>query len=129
MTTVIGKPYAYEQLKGVREIRLITLHQCTGSDAISLTINHAYLDEKPTYEALSYVWGPQTPSYPIRCNHGTIAVGGSLRDALQHLRKPDASRVLWIDRIAINQKDLDERTQQVNIMGDIYSSASLSLSG
>jgi Heterokaryon incompatibility protein (HET) len=109
MTTAIASPYTYEQLNGAREIRLITLYQGAGPDAISLTIDHAYLDEKPEYEALLYVWGPQAPSYPVRCHHGSIAVGENLRDALQHLRKPDAPRVLWIDRIAINQEDLNER--------------------
>ena len=47
-----------------------------------------------------------------------------ISDALRYLRKPDAERVLWIDRIAINQEDLKERAAQVGLMSEIYSSAS-----
>ncbi|KAH6667505.1 heterokaryon incompatibility [Halenospora varia] len=88
-------------------------------------LNTLLLTKKPAYEALSYVWGPQNPSHPVQCNNDNLAVGGNLRDALRYLRKPDAPRVLWIDRIAINQEDMAERAQQVSLMGDIYSSASL----
>ena len=47
-----------------------------------------------------------------------------ISDALRYLRKPDAERVLWIDRIAINQEDLKKRAAQVGLMSEIYSSAS-----
>ena len=30
---------------------------------------------------------------------------------------------IWADAVCINQNDLDERSSQVSIMGDIYSSA------
>jgi len=33
------------------------------------------------------------------------------------------ARVVWIDAICINQDDLDERSSQLQIMGDIYSQA------
>jgi hypothetical protein len=96
-------------------------------DPISLIIERTSLDEKPVYDALSYVWGPQIPSYTVECNGGCLAIGGSLRDALLAFRKSDAPLTLWIDRIAINQDDVAERTQQVNLMADIYRSASLAV--
>jgi len=125
MALATANTYKYERLNGTRDIRLITLRPGTGNETILLTIEHTSLDKRLAYEALSYVWGPQNPSHPVRCNNGSLAVGENLRDALLCLRKPDAPRVLWIDRIAINQDDMDERTQQVGLMGDIYSSASL----
>ena len=51
-------------------------------------------------------------------------LGSSLYYALHHLRQPDQSRYLWIDAICINQEDLDERSQQVGLMRQIYSQAS-----
>lgn len=33
---------------------------------------------------------------------------------------PDKPRVLWIDAICINQADMQERSRQVTMMGDIY---------
>lgn len=125
MAASTSNSYNYERLSGAREIRLIILAQGTDDETISLTIEHTSLDQRPSYEALSYVWGPQNPSHPVRCNEGSLAIGENLRDALRCLRKPDSPRVLWIDRIAINQNDVDERTQQVGLMADIYSTASL----
>jgi hypothetical protein len=60
----------------------------------------------------------------VSCDEAFLEIGESLRDALQYLRKPRAPRVLWIDRIAINQEDLKERAAQVELMADIYSLAS-----
>jgi hypothetical protein len=125
MAASTSDSYNYERLSGAREIRLIILAQGTDDEIISLTIEHTSLDQRPSYEALSYVWGPQNPSHPVRCNEGSLAIGENLRDALRCLRKPDSPRVLWIDRIAINQNDVDERTKQVGLMADIYSAASL----
>jgi hypothetical protein len=125
MASATANTYKYERLNGARDIRLITLCPGVGDETILLNIEHASLDQRPAYEALSYVWGPQNPSHPVQCDNASLAVGGNLRDALRCLRKPDAPRVLWIDRIAINQEDMDERAQQVGLMGDIYSSASL----
>jgi hypothetical protein len=127
MALAAANTYKYESLNGPRDIRLITLYPGTGNETILLTIEHTSLDKRPAYEALSYVWGPQNPSHPVRCNNGMLAIGENLRNALLCLREPDAPRVLWIDRIAINQEDVDERTQQVGLMGDIYSSASLAI--
>lgn len=116
--------YSYTKLEGLRDVRLITLRPGIGDDPISVEISHKSLDEQPIFEALSYVWGSQAPSYSIKCKNTVIEVGGSLRNALQCIRSPDTPRVLWIDRICINQDDINERIQQVGIMGDIYGLAS-----
>jgi hypothetical protein len=99
------------------------LHHGTGQDPISLTISHSSLDGAPIYEALSYVWGPQNPSQTIQCNDGVLEIGENLVAALLCLRMPATSRLLWIDRVAINQGDIEERTRQVGLMADIYTSA------
>jgi hypothetical protein len=44
----------------------------------------------------------------------------NLGAALQQLRYSDRTRILWVDAICINQKDLDELARQVSIMGDVY---------
>jgi hypothetical protein len=48
----------------------------------------------------------------------------NLLDALRRLRSTSKSRLLWIDAICINQRNLDERAEQVPLMGKIYSGAS-----
>lgn len=47
----------------------------------------------------------------------------NLACALSYLRYQDSERVLWIDAICANQKDLQERSQQVKRMASIYSIA------
>ncbi len=47
----------------------------------------------------------------------------SLYDALTVLRLPDWPRVFWIDQIAINQRDVAEKSAQVQLMGQIYGKA------
>ena len=42
--------------------------------------------------------------------------------ALRRLRDPAVSRILWIDAICINQSDKNEKSHQVAMMGEIYSS-------
>ena len=53
-----------------------------------------------------------------------LRVGYNLRDALLHLRfHPSVNtnpRVLWVDRICINQDDIEERASQVQLMHAIY---------
>jgi hypothetical protein len=47
-------------------------------------------------------------------------VGRNLYRAFIRLRQPDRARTLWIDAVCINQKDMDERAQQVELMGKVY---------
>jgi hypothetical protein len=49
-----------------------------------------------------------------------VAVNVNLGLALQHLRHATESRWLWVDAICINQQDLEERADQVKLMGDVY---------
>jgi hypothetical protein len=42
---------------------------------------------------------------------------------LSKLRAPDSSQLPWIDAICINQDDLDEKSRQVLLIGDIYKNA------
>lgn len=80
-----------------------------------------------SYEALSYVWGPQEPLHDLLCGEikpRVLRIGPNLLDALLHLRfHPSINtnpRVLWIDRICINQDNIDERASQVQLMHSIY---------
>ena len=81
----------------------------------------ASLDEKPTYEALSYEWGSsKSQTLPIKLDGHVRQV----QENLYYQRLNDHTRTLWIDAICINQADTLERNQQVAQMGSIYSLAS-----
>ena len=106
-----------------REIRTLTLKGGSHHDELSCVLKVVSLNDAPHYEALSYVWGPADDAQNIRVNDKTITVTRYLEIALRYLRKPATDRVLWIDAICINQKDVTERNSQVTFMGDIYRSA------
>ncbi|CVK91471.1 related to heterokaryon incompatibility protein (het-6OR allele) [Fusarium mangiferae] len=83
------------------------------------------------FVALSYVWGyPKRkegePPYLITVDGVAFEVGPNLYFALTQLSCSTRVRQgfkVWIDAICINQADLDERSQQVTRMRDIYQSA------
>jgi WD repeat-containing protein 55 len=75
------------------------------------------------YTALSYVWGNSAFVKPVTCNGNPFKATLNLDLALRYLRRTDVSVMLWVDQICINQGDLNEKTQQVLLMGKIYGRA------
>ncbi|KAI1855263.1 hypothetical protein JX265_006594 [Neoarthrinium moseri] len=63
----------------------------------------------------------------IFCNGMSVKVHASLYSALLQLRKCRVDEEYWIDAICMNQADDQEKTQQVQMMGQIYSAAQLVL--
>ena len=93
------------------------------------------LDEKASYDALSYAWGQdQTaalPDRPFRVKRSasgttqTINVTRSVESALERLWYDNRNRPIWIDQISIDQDDWEEKSAQMKIMGYIYEASSL----
>ncbi|KAH7392149.1 heterokaryon incompatibility protein-domain-containing protein [Phaeosphaeria sp. MPI-PUGE-AT-0046c] len=81
---------------------------------------------RPSYEALSYVWGTENAETLVQVvpSSHSLPVRQNLYDAMKHLRKQRVSRFLWVDAISINQVDVAERNRQVRRMGNIYKYAS-----
>jgi Heterokaryon incompatibility protein (HET) len=105
-----------------REIRLVILAPGSFEDDVHCTLRRVSLDENVEYEALSYTWGDPSITDEIFLHSQSFQVTTNLVSALRHLRHADMSRprTLWVDAIAINQQNVQERAQQVGIMGDIY---------
>jgi len=119
-------PLQYRKLdasNGRQPFRLIHILPGEFSRPIECYLNHYTLDECPEYECLSYCWGLSTDKVPIVCNEATLHITPSLESALHYLRDENDPRTIWIDQIAINQEDIEERTQQVRIMRTIYENA------
>ncbi|KAL7803836.1 heterokaryon incompatibility domain-containing protein [Trichoderma afarasin] len=114
----------YAPLVRPLEIRVLILHPGKKGSPIECTLEHRRLgSSKAQFDALSYVWGNPAVTGEITCNNRRRSVGRNLYDALERLRLPDEERVLWIDALCINQADNQEKTQQVRLMGEIYSKA------
>ncbi|EHK23063.1 uncharacterized protein TRIVIDRAFT_222322 [Trichoderma virens Gv29-8] len=113
----------YTPLVRPLEIRVLILHPGKKGSPVECTLKHGRLGSKLQFDALSYVWGSPAATEEITCNNRRRKVGRNLYDALERLRLPDEDRILWIDALCINQADNKEKTQQVRLMGEIYSRA------
>ncbi|KAL9035893.1 MAG: hypothetical protein Q9180_004608, partial [Flavoplaca navasiana] len=127
--------YVYDRLDpDRRQIRICAIHSGSFEDPIQCSLRTTSLDDNPKYETLSYAWGAPVFDHTVLVDGAVLKVTKSLHDALRYLRprkqcsgavdEPpwdrDAIGVLWVDAICINQADLDERSSQVCLMGDIY---------
>ncbi|KAE9382019.1 HET-domain-containing protein, partial [Stipitochalara longipes BDJ] len=108
------------------EIRLLVLVPGSGSKSIHCRLATVKLQtqaEVPVYEALSYMWGPPSPSTLIYVNDTPFEVRNNLFEALKQLPYEYFPRCLWVDAICINQKDNSERGHQVAIMSSVFRAA------
>lgn len=121
-----------------QQIRVLTLLPGRDDDALKGYLRTVSIDcdPIPAYEALSYVWGSTEHMATMAIRNETasessnedqvfssIAITQNLLIALPYLRYPDKLRHLWIDALCINQKDLAERSSQVQRMHDIFNAA------
>jgi Heterokaryon incompatibility protein (HET) len=104
-------------------IRLVIVYPGELTEPIRFKIIHTTWGKKPEFEALSYVWGVQTPETKIFSSEGYLVVVPNLKDALRRLRSSLKSRALWVDKICINQQDDIERGHQVQAMHIIFGTA------
>ena len=147
----ITEEMIYQSLTGTHDIRVLELYAGESEDELSCSLHIcSVLFEYPVehvtelgtqyrphtlhatsctsgtpvwYTALSYVWGNPALVKTMTCNGKNFAITKNLDLALHHLRRTDVSIMLWVDQICINQDDLQEKGQQVNLMGTIYQRA------
>ena len=105
-----------------KQIRLLLVLPGEFKDPICCNLLVAHLDEKPYYKALSYVWGDPSKRLPIFVNGQEHEITTNLYRALRRIRNEFEVRVLWVDALCINQSVIHERSYQVSLMKDIYSS-------
>lgn len=101
-------------------IRLLTVWPGAWDDEVRCDLQHTSLDDKPSYEALSYTWGDANDTRQISLGGYPWSVTANLEVAIRYLRQEDRPRVIWIDALCINQADLEERARQVPRMQQIY---------
>ncbi|USP81699.1 hypothetical protein yc1106_08973 [Curvularia clavata] len=106
-----------------KEIRLLHLHPGNWNDDIECHLETVSLNNHPSFQAISYVWGDATKKQHITVNGHQLAVTENVVTGLQRLRTENEVLTLWLDAVCINQSDTHERSEQVQCMGEIYSSA------
>lgn len=126
--------YKFLPLTGPSEIRLFKFSKfVTLGDQIyiSCTIEHANLDDNPTYAAISYVWGSLDDIMPVLIGDDKfLMVTRTLMEVLFRFSGANTptdtgntTRLLWTDQLCINQYDSSERGKQVVLMRRIYTQA------
>ncbi|KAF3040698.1 hypothetical protein E8E12_005742 [Didymella heteroderae] len=125
MSHVIQADSSYHgQALKAGEIRLLTIFWTT-SDEYELRTQCHELNENLEFDAVSYVWGTEPASIPVKCNDATLYITPTAFEMLGYLYlfKPDPEYPIWVDAICIDQGDADEKAVQVPLMHRIYSKA------
>src|SRR3569833_3344611 len=101
------------------EIRLLQLSprhsKSTVAEPASLEVSlaHAFLDQNPEFDALSYAWGVASDTRTITLQGQPYQITVNLFNALRDVRYDAKPRTLWADALCINQSDRAEREEQV----------------
>lgn len=123
--------YYSSLLPGADNIRLLRLlpraNESTESTGLQCELFEYSLQDQGKrthlYEALSYTWGGEEKPCSITIKEQKLDITTNLYAALLRLRDRSLERIIWIDAICINQKNLEEQGQQVQLMAMIYSKA------
>ncbi|KAH9206405.1 heterokaryon incompatibility protein-domain-containing protein, partial [Leptodontidium sp. 2 PMI_412] len=105
------------------EIRLLKLKRWIPFLGVRADLYHVKLADKPVYEAISYTWGTSNEEREVSINGRPFVTSTSTYDTLYGRSSMFRSRVLWIDYICIDQTNNLEKGSQVNMMTEIYESA------
>ncbi|KAK5093426.1 hypothetical protein LTR70_004786 [Exophiala xenobiotica] len=120
--TITSQTFCYEPLfDASTNIRLLMTLPGRDNDPISCTLKQATLHHP--YTCLSYCWGLDYDHHTILVNGKTFMVRPNLHTFLYAARLYGFVQPIWIDAICINQRDNDEKSCQVQMMGRIYSRA------
>lgn len=120
-----------------KQIRLLELDPVYSLDPNTAPPLHGRLrivslEEHREYSALSYVWAQEDPGTSQRQNRLIIhcaghqheaRIGPNCWSALWHLSKARGALAIWVDSVCINQKNNEEKAQQIPLMRVIYDSA------
>ncbi|KAI0399828.1 heterokaryon incompatibility protein-domain-containing protein [Xylaria palmicola] len=128
LASQMSTPAVYQALcRERREFRLArikpTPHGEQDDHLIEVTLEHASLNDPPSFTALSYTWGDNADEATILVNAIPIPTRRNLHAALYQLRKRALDDWIWIDVICIDQNDDSERSWQVNEMRSIFALA------
>ena len=115
--------YEYTALPHQRAIRLLKLEPGKVGQTLVGSMRTVDIDRTPPYDAISYVWGNPERKAQILCDGHILGLTSSLDGALQRVRCVDEARLLWADAICIDQSNVDERSEQVQLMRYIYQQA------
>jgi len=106
------------------EIWLLAIQPNIDTEAhLQCQLESTSLRDRPVFESLSYAWGSAVADVPLGVGNHELLITDNLAHALRAVRGVHHPMSLWVDAICINQRDLQERNHQVQLMRKIYTSA------
>ncbi|KAJ0108686.1 HET domain-containing protein [Diaporthe amygdali] len=129
---LLDDPYQYEPLIAVRILVLEPADYFQSPLRCSITQYRRTVESENRdgcdYSAISYTWGHSDLSHRIYIRLGAqswvlFRITESVDSLLRHFRVSHKARLLWIDAICLTQVNEIEKTQQIPLMGRIYSDA------
>ena len=123
-------PFKYEPLtEDVVTIRLLSIQHHSSESCITCTLTEASLEDvQGQYIALSHVWGNDLRTARISLNGQPFYTTPQTWQFLCLAKERNVVDPLWIDAICIDQSKSKEKSQQIPLMGKIYSGAKSLLS-
>lgn len=116
--------FVYDELPDANEyIRLLKILDARKGNTVQCSIFSCPKVAAPKYIAISYTWGHPTSTASIRLNGKRAVVRQNCRDVLRQAYAHDADQYYWVDALCINQKNLEEKSDQVATMGSTYANA------
>ena len=113
---------AYQPLDSNRhEVRLLNI-TADESAMITCTLKTVSLLDKPSFKALSYHWGSEKAPQHLLLEGEETEITVNLDQAIRQLRQENHGPI-YIDALCINHNDNSEKSGQVILMGEIYSTA------
>ena len=103
------------------EFRVLNLLPGENDEPLRCELQTCSFADHPPFETISYVWSIKPDPVNLEVDGRIVVINEGLKDILRRIRQPSTSRVLWIDRLCINQSDIQEKTAQVSQMREIYS--------
>ncbi|MCJ1279346.1 hypothetical protein MMC21_007170 [Puttea exsequens] len=126
--------YQYSPLKRTNGFRLLKIFPPESRDQEESINNSNFpctaklleytLDSEIEYECLSYTWGAPSLNERIILDCKCLPITTNLSLAIEGSQKATKKSLIWIDAICINQEDPEEKAQQIQEMGTIFSKAS-----
>jgi hypothetical protein len=113
------------RLLSFTNIRSDIVTTSTTNQEVEVTLRVHRLSDDLEFDALSYEWGQKGETETILLDGKPLTIPKSLYLFLKALRaSPDANTIpLFADAICIDQGNLPERASQVQLMGQVYTSA------
>ena len=126
---IINSSEVYRPLTLDDQIRLLRLYPGVDGEKLVCQLLHFRLQDFPSdlsYEAISYTWSDQDGVYDqsralyFVDGDRAFQISKNCHSALCKVRNATTARMIWIDAVCIDQKNLVERAEQVKIMPKIF---------